>query len=76
LSRKGAKAPQHSLWGRGVVQLLAPRVKGKDVPFMTYISKMFQMVGATTSHTLHIDRTGSLVPMSRSRKLFDSGPGF
>lgn len=60
-------------------QLPAPKViEGKDVPFTTYASKTFQMAGASTSHTLHIDRTG-VIPkdmMSRSRKEFDGGPDF
>ncbi|EJK74116.1 hypothetical protein THAOC_04227, partial [Thalassiosira oceanica] len=39
-------------------QLPSPTViEGKDVPFTTYASRTFQMAGASTSHTLHIDRT-------------------
>jgi spermidine synthase len=64
---------------RGAKQLPAPRViEGKDVPYTTYASKTFQMAGAATSHTLHIDRTGvgGASMMSRSRKEFDGGPDF
>lgn len=58
------------------MQLPAPQViEGKDVPFTTYASKTFQMAGAATSHTLHIDRTTSMI-MSRSKKEFDGGPNF
>lgn len=61
----------------GAIQLPAPMViEGKDVPFTTYASKTFQMEGAATSHTLHIDRTSVLRPMSRSKKEFDGGPDF
>lgn len=57
-------------------QLPAPKViEGKDVPFTTYASKTFQMAGAATSHTLHIDRTTAMI-MSRSKKEFDGGPNF
>ena len=61
----------------GAIQLPAPMIiEGKDVPFTTYASKTFQMEGAATSHTLHIDRTSVLRPMSRSKKEFDGGPDF
>jgi len=57
-------------------QLPAPTViEGKEVPFTTYASKTFQMAGAATSNTLHIDRSEVLM-MSRSRKEFDGGPDF
>ena len=60
----------------GPLQLPAPKIiSGKEVPFTTYASKTFQMEGAATSHTLHIDRTSALI-MSRSKKEFDGGPDF
>mmetsp|Transcript_10902 Transcript_10902/g.24080 ORF Transcript_10902/g.24080 Transcript_10902/m.24080 type:complete len:970 (-) Transcript_10902:202-3111(-) len=58
-------------------QLPAPTViEGKEVPFTTYASKTFQMAGAATSNTLHIDRSDVLIRMSRSKKEFDGGPDF
>ena len=52
-------------------QLPSPTViEGKDVPFTTYASKTFQMAGASTSHTLHIDRTTATLGTSDH----DGGP--
>ena len=72
--------------GKARKQLPAPRViEGKDVPYTTYASRTFQMAGASTSHTLHIDRsttttttttTTTMIAMSRSRKEYDGGPDF
>lgn len=68
---------QTTMSGKKKSRLLpAPKViEGKDVPFTTYASKTFQMAGAATSHTLHIDRTTAMI-MSRSKKEFDGGPNF
>jgi len=62
----------------GPAQLPAPIIiSGKEVPFTTYASKTFQMEGAATSHTLHIDRTSAGKElMSKSKKEFDGGPDF
>ena len=56
-------------------QLPSPTViEGKDVPFTTYASKTFQMAGASTSHTLHIDRTAAMLVGRRGD--YDGGPDF
>jgi len=67
---------QPTMSGKKAKQLPSPTViEGKDVPYTTYAGKTFGTAGATTSHTLHIDRSTALL-MTKSRKEFDGGPDF
>lgn len=79
MSKKGTteeEEPNMTMSGKKVTQLPSPKIlEGKEVPLTTYASKTFQMAGASTSNTLHIDRSTAEI-MTRSRKEFDGGPDF